>query len=322
MLGPSVTNTLEKGKGVGGLGIILARMFAKFLYDDTEEGLRASTNLFFYFSNGLVVASVVLWLLLLQSPHAAPLVEYEKQRVAKLAAASNSQPAGKGNGAGGSSGAAYASVEAGEGGISPSPQPQPSSSSSVGAKRGESSPLVLPEPPSGPTSSVGEVLVQVLRPASVVMLGFLVCLACFPGLTTSLTSRTLGLGDWFPVILVLCFNSFDLVGKTLPGYKLLFDEQALPWAALAHCGFIPLFVFVASAPSLEGPWGFMGSDEFACVLVCCLGLSTGYVTCSAMMLGPGCVAPQDRVLGGQMMTCCLMVGLFAGAMVGLALSVA
>lgn len=320
MLGPSVTNTLERGKGVGGLGIILARMFAKFLYDDTDEGLRSSTNLFFYFSNGLVVVSVVLWLLLLQSPHAAPLVEYEKQRVAKLAAAS--QSAGKSKGPDSGNGAAYASVEAGEGGLTPSPQPQLAASSSGGAKKGESAPLVLPEPPSGPTSSVGEVLVQVLRPASVVMVGFLVCLACFPGLTTSLTSRTLGLGDWFPVILVLCFNSFDLVGKTLPGYKLLFDEQTLPWAALAHCGFIPLFVFVASAPSLDGPWGFLGSDEFACVLVCCLGISTGYVTCSAMMLGPGCVAPQDRVLGGQMMTCCLMVGLFAGAMAGLALSVA
>jgi hypothetical protein len=317
MLGPSVTNTLEKGKGIGGLGIILARMFAKWLYDDSEAGLRSSTNLFFGFSNCLVVGSVVLWLMLLRSPHAAPLLEYEKQRVAKLNA--DALPPVSNNAAK-SSISGYVSVGLAEAGRAPLPLISQGS-----AKQGEKAPLVALDPldpASAPSSSVGTVLVQMLRPAGVVMVGFLVCLACFPGLTTSLTSRTLDLGDWFPVLLVLCYNTFDLVGKTLPGYKLVFDERTLPWAALAHCGFIPLFVFVASAPPLDGLLGFLGSDQFAFGLVCCLGLSTGYVTCCAMMLGPGCVAPHDRVRGGQMMTCCLMVGLFAGAMVGLALSAA
>jgi len=37
--------------------------------------------------------------------------------------------------------------------------------------------------------------------------------ATFPGLTTSLVSTTWRLGDWFPVLLVLAFNSGDMLGK-------------------------------------------------------------------------------------------------------------
>ena len=213
-------------------------------------------------------------------------------------------------------------------------------------------------------------------PAGTVTAGFLVCLSCFPGLTTSLQSRTLALGDWFPVLLVFAYNTCDLVrrdrvagmraatplvlraspagtvhvlcessvslgslppplmlyflpttapqvGKSLPSVTgVVFTPRTLPLAGLAHCLFIPAFVAVSRRPALDGPAGFLGTDEFAFALVAGLGLSTGYVTCSAMMLGPGCVAEKDRVVAGQMMTCCLMVGLFAGSMLGLLLSFA
>jgi len=43
---------------------------------------------------------------------------------------------------------------------------------------------------------------------------FLVCLATFPGLTTSLRSTTWQLGSWYPIVLVLAYNAADLLGKT------------------------------------------------------------------------------------------------------------
>jgi len=105
-------------------------------------------------------------------------------------------------------------------------------------------------------------------------------------------------------------------------YAFLFTKKTLPSGALVDLAFIPAFVLVARRPDLDGPLGFLGTDQFALGLVSLLGLATGYLTCSAMMLGPGCVAPRDKVLAGQMMTVCLMLGLFAGSMLGLALSMA
>jgi hypothetical protein len=171
----------------------------------------------------------------------------------------------------------------------------------------------------GAPSSMGSVLAALIVPATVVTVAFMTTLSCFPGLTTSLDSRTLALGDWFPVLLVFFLNTFDLVGKSLPSVCLLFDKKTLPFAALAHVFFIPAFLVVARRPSLEGTWGFLGTDEFAMLLVAMLGLSTGYVCTCAMMLGPGCVEPKDRVLAGQMMSSCLLIGLFAGSVLGLAL---
>lgn len=57
-------------------GIILARMGAKALLPSDPAGVRASTNAFFVFSNGLVLASVVLWLTLLRDPSVGTLPRF------------------------------------------------------------------------------------------------------------------------------------------------------------------------------------------------------------------------------------------------------
>lgn len=323
MLGPSVTNSLEAGKGVGGLGIILARMAAKALLPATPAGVAMSTNWFFAFSNCLVIISVVLWLIMLRDPYAASKIRaYEDQRVANnLAAAASSDSA--------SAGAGSTVVVSSK--TSSASSTQSSLESSVEkSKLLEAGGLLQSydehakeQQQSDAVSSMGTVLTALSIPAAVVTCGFLTCLACFPGLTTSLTSRTLNLGDWYPVLLVFAYNTFDLVGKSLPSVRLLFTAETLPFAGACHLLFIPAFVSVARRPPLDqGPLSaFFVSDEFAMLLVAGLGLSTGYITCSAMMLGPGCVSkPQDRVLAGQMMTTCLMVGLFTGSMVGVGLS--
>mmetsp|Transcript_62492 Transcript_62492/g.107266 ORF Transcript_62492/g.107266 Transcript_62492/m.107266 type:complete len:439 (+) Transcript_62492:125-1441(+) len=304
MLGPSVTNSLETGKGLGGLGIILARMGAKAMLPSTRAGLVMSTNVFFAFSNCLVITSIVLWTAMLRDPYAAAKIkEYEDQRQANNLAA------------------AVAAAT-----------PDPKNGVSRAGNSVEKSKLLelesarsyskVNEQAAAP-SDAWTVLRALSLPAGVVASGFMVCLSCFPGLTTSLSSRTLGLGDWFPVLMVFAYNTFDLVGKSLPNAKLLFTAETLPLAEACHLLFIPAFVLVARRPPLDqGPLlAFFGSDEFAFLLVSGLGLFTGYITCSAMMLGPGCVPKhQDRILAGQMMTCCLMIGLFAGSMLGVGLA--
>ena len=99
----------------------------------------------------------------------------------------------------------------------------------------------------------------------------------------------------------------------------LLAESTLPLAGLAHLGFLPLFVYLAQSSAQSpaplpgsdgaalngGGFGFvaavLGSDEFGLCAVALLGLCTGYLTCSALMLGPGCVHPKHRALAGQMM---------------------
>ena len=44
--------------GIGGLGIVLARMATKWLLPPTEAGIKQSTNIFFIFSNSLIVLAV------------------------------------------------------------------------------------------------------------------------------------------------------------------------------------------------------------------------------------------------------------------------
>jgi equilibrative nucleoside transporter 1/2/3 len=342
-LGPDVTNKLEAGKGIGGVGIILARIISKWVLPETKAGLRASTNAFFAFSNGLVIAAVSLWFILLRTPFAREkFAQYEEQRRGKLSGAENRGGSGEagnggrgssGGGRGGGGGSKAGGVELGWAApprekmrLIEAEQNADDYQSSSSSRRSEnglaataSTPLLV-------------VFRTIAKPAAVVCSTFVVCLACFPGLTTALRSRTLDLGDWFPVLLVCAYNTADLVGKSLPAYRMLFDQHSLVFPALAHLLFVPLFALVASTgvavdsasstatASLLA--SVLASDEFAIFLVFALGISTGYITCSAMMLG--CSSPDlaksDHVSAGNIMVNCLMTGLCAGSFVGMALS--
>lgn len=283
LLGPSVMNSLETGKGVGGVGIILARVISKALLPSTPEGLRMSTNIFFIFSNGLVVLAICLWFVLLNTPYAATKIAgYESQRRANILAATL---------------AANHASPASTGGKNRKNSPKPNKKSINNIEEGSkllSSPISPPplsvtqqgrEEDEEESSSFLHILWLVSSPATVVTITFIVCLSCFPGLTTSLVSRSLNLGDWFPVLLVLIYNTGDLIGKALPSYKMLLSLDTLPYASIVHLLFIPFFVFIARRPDLSDAfYGFCGTDEFAFFLVFGLGICTGYISCTAMMV--------------------------------------
>ena len=251
-MGPDVTNKLEAGKGIGGVGIILARMASKYVLPADETGLRTSTNIFFIFSNALVVMALVLWSLLLRTPFGrSKFAQYEEKRLAKLRESASSTVAGGSD------------VEV----AIPS---APRSAASAPTRKGEKTRLIESKAGAVATPLSG-VLAAILKPAGVVCSTFVVCLACFPGLTTSLVSRTMDLGDWFPVLLVFAYNTADMIGKSLPAYKMLFTVDTLIAPALLHLLFIPLFVVVASSGPVADAAGadaapllaLITSDQFA-----------------------------------------------------------
>eukprot|EP00966_Prymnesium_polylepis_P322964 7379186-Prymnesium_polylepis.1 len=87
----------------------------------------------------------------------------------------------------------------------------------------------------------------VWREAACVFLVFLVCLTCFPGLTTSISSTSWGLGSWYPLLLVASYNAADLLGKSLPAKVRLFGPAALPCCVLVHGSFVPFFLLLVQA---------------------------------------------------------------------------
>ena len=162
-----------------------------------------------------------------------------------------------------------------------------------------------------------KVLGQIWRQAGTATLVFTTCISCFPGLTASLVSTTFHLGSWFPILLVLVYNVGDLVGKTLPQYMSVFNTKHranvhLPLAALCHVGFVPVFILMLTKVIV--------GDVVAFVVVGLLGVTTGYLGCSAMVAGPTMVAAADREIAGTLDVLALVFGLTLGSIVGLVIS--
>merc|ERR1740130_1380732 len=123
-----------------------------------------------------------------------------------------------------------------------------------------------------------DVLRHVWREAFAAFLAFAVCLACFPGLSTTFASHSWGLGSWFPLVMVALYNSGDLIGKALPArVRLIRDnKQLLCWVA-AHVFFVPIFLLLLQV-ELFIP------DLLPMLLVLFLGICTGYIGCMAFVL--------------------------------------
>ena len=94
-------------------------------------------------------------------------------------------------------------------------------------------------------------------------------------------STSWGLGSWFPLVLVLCFNVGDLVGKSLPARVRLVRRGALPCCTLLHAGYVLLFLLLLRPALL--PEALRG-DALPVLLVLSFGLSTGYLGTTGLVL--------------------------------------
>lgn len=148
------------------------------------------------------------------------------------------------------------------------------------------------------------------KPLFSLLLSFFVCLSCFPGIISAIQSTTFGLADWYPIVLVGCYNLGDLVGKNLPMYVMYFDVQTLhlPW--LLQVSFIPFFILALVHPF---------ADIVTISAVVLLGLVTGYVATSSMILAPSMCSEYQKEVAGMLGGLSAIVGLCLGSYNGLAL---
>ncbi len=167
-------------------------------------------------------------------------------------------------------------------------------------------------PPLSPVAKALGSLRDVWVECASVFTCFVVCLACFPGLSTSFVSRDWHIGSWFPLLMVAMYNVGDLVGKALPASVRLIELRTLPWWVLAHVTFLPLFLLLSQRQQLPG---LLGCDLLPTVVVFALGVSTGYIGCMSLVL----VAeheggtPEQKESWGMASSFSLMMGLTVGS---------
>ncbi|EEY66326.1 equilibrative Nucleoside Transporter (ENT) family [Phytophthora infestans T30-4] len=159
-------------------------------------------------------------------------------------------------------------------------------------------------------ATVMNVLHTALKPFFSLFFSYFVCLSCFPGIISAIPSVTLGLGDWFPIVLVGCYNLGDLVGKNLPMYAMYFDVSTLhlPWPF--QLSFLPLFM-----AALVHPF----EDITIIVAVLLLGLTTGYVATSSIIIAPSICSEYQKEVAGMVGGLSSIIGLCAGSYNGLAM---
>jgi len=263
----------EVGKGIAGIGVLVLRALTKAVFPETHTGMAHSGTAFFLAAVFLAGASMILFDRMMA-----------KRR--RLASAKADPEAGQ-----------EAKVEATE----------------TTALLGDRKEAVAEEDLESHSWAVHiEVFRAVKNCAFTTMVAFIVCLACFPGLTSSLQSTSWNLGSWFPLVLISLYNIGDLVGKTSPTIKMCLRADNVHMPAI--------FMVIFFVPAFLSCLFFQLHDLVPCILVIALGAMTGYVTTSAMMLGPAQVPPNRRDTAGQLCALFLISGLCFGSLIGMGIS--
>ncbi|KAJ0675150.1 putative equilibrative nucleoside transporter [Helianthus annuus] len=137
---------------------------------------------------------------------------------------------------------------------------------------------------------------------------YVVTLAIFPGyITEDVHSRLLK--DWYPIILITCFNVFDLVGKVLTSFYVVENSKVVIGASFARLVFFPVCL-----ACLHGPM-FLRTEIPVTVVTCLLGLTNGYLTSCLMMVAPKTVPLQHSETAGIVLVVFLLMGLAIGSVV-------
>ncbi|GMI32234.1 hypothetical protein TeGR_g5630 [Tetraparma gracilis] len=301
--GPEFMCYLETGKGWAGLGIIGLRMLLKYTFahsayaaKDPEAALILSTKFFFLFGTLVVFLAVAASVVLFRMPWAAQRLE---EYYSMPTTVSDQTPV-----------------------VSRTNSPNVSPRSTV-----YSPALSRPRNRSFPPKVKMTVAKRIAAPAVGVFLSFVVCIACFPGIATSMHSND-GFDSWYPVLVVACYNTADLVGKALPAVFMPFRGKRVLFLVVLQALVLPLMILekvydakqhTVARSSVPGI-GFFGNDYTKLATVTLLGILTGYAATCCLMVAPAMVKSKFKETAAQMMSLCLIAGLFVGSVVGVVIS--
>lgn len=119
-------------------------------------------------------------------------------------------------------------------------------------------------------------------------------------------------GNWWGIVLLTAFNTFDTIGRFLPSkLVLLKGGPTIFGASLVRLITIPAFIGAALS------WGRWMDDTYVSVVMALFALTNGYFASLGMMQGPASVAPTERESAGFVMSLFLQAGIFAGSQVAL-----
>jgi hypothetical protein len=143
---------------------------------------------------------------------------------------------------------------------------------------------------------------------------FFVTISIFPGLTVTIPSSN-GLGSWYPVILIVLFNVFDLIGRSSASkLHTILPSKRLVLLSSLRIIFLPLFILCIHPKLFVADW-------WAAVFMVFMALSNGLFSSVAMMSGPPAFKRKsDQETAGNIMTFFLLLGICAGSTFGLILN--
>lgn len=157
--------------------------------------------------------------------------------------------------------------------------------------------------------SVFAVMKKIWHMCFLITFVFSVSLAIFPGISVTIQTSygpTSVMADWLPVLMIVIFNVFDFIGRTLPRFVVLFGEKSVVIPVMFRVVLLPLFILCIYPRVIT-------HDVFPFIFMGILSLSNGYLSSIIMMTAPGLVAPHEKELTGTLMTFFLLLGICIGS---------
>ncbi|GMH42104.1 hypothetical protein BSKO_10023 [Bryopsis sp. KO-2023] len=151
---------------------------------------------------------------------------------------------------------------------------------------------------------------KMLHPVIALMMMYLVTLTIFPGVPAEDVHSKV-LGDWYGILLITIYNIADFVGKYMPAYTPAIQKGwVLTMATASRLLFLPIFLLAMK---------FSPIPVLLFFLVFALGLTNGYLTTNAFMMGSASLSGNEYDIGGNIMVLALVIGLVMGAFGGWAI---
>ncbi|KAH8968424.1 hypothetical protein BDL97_03G127000 [Sphagnum fallax] len=136
---------------------------------------------------------------------------------------------------------------------------------------------------------------------------YLVTLSIFPGYITE-DVHSAYLGNWYPVLLILSYNVFDLLGKMLTSVYIIKSQKVMISGSFARLVFFPLFYMVLHGPAV------LRTEVLVFILTSLLGVTNGYFTSVHMIVAPKTVSLLEAETAGIIMVLFFISGLLLGSL--------